>query len=109
MLRSAFFAPGHDARRWLSGWYPATLRMQHAAAQAVPLAIYWACGDAPMLEIFGALDPFKPPAFWHELRDQFGDRVTSVVIDNASHALFPEQPDRIAQALLPFLARQPIT
>ena len=57
-LRRAFFAPGHDARPWLARWYPATLRMQHEAAQAVPLSVYWACGQAPMLEVFDALDPF---------------------------------------------------
>ncbi len=105
VLQQAFFAPGHDARPWLAGWYPATLMMQHEAAQAVPLCAYWACGRAPMLEVFGACDPFKPQPSWQELRDDFGDRVTSVRIDDASHALFPEQPDRVAQAILPFLAR----
>ena len=104
-LRRAFFAPGHDARPWLAGWYPETLQMQHAASQAVPPSAYWACGRAPMLEMFGALDPFKPQACWQELRDRFGDRVTSVVIDDASHALFPEQPDRVAEAVLPWLAK----
>ena len=58
-----------------------------------------------MLEVFGALDPVKPQADWRELSDAFGDRVTSVRIEDASHALFPEQPDRVAQAVLPFLAR----
>ncbi len=105
VLRKAFFAPGHDASIWLAGWYPGTLKMQHEAAQAVPLAAYWGCGRAPMLEVFGALDPFKPRAYWQELGDQFGDRVTSVMIDDASHALFPEQPDRVAQAVLPWLVR----
>ena len=103
VLRRAFFAPGHDARPWLAGWYPQTLRMQHEAAQAVPPSAYWACGRAPMLEVFGAADPFKPKAFWQELRDEFGDRVQSVVIDNASHALFPEQPAKVAEAVLPWL------
>ena len=103
-LRKAFFAPSHDARPWLAGWYPATLRMQHEAAQAVPPSIYWACGRASMLEVFGALDPFKPSAYWHELQEQFGERVTSVMIEDASHALFPEQPDKVAQAMLPWLA-----
>ena len=104
-LRRAFFAPGHDARPWLAGWRPATLQMQRQAAEAVPLSAYWACGRAPMLEMFGAHDPFKPRAYWQELRDGFGERVTSVVIEDASHALFPEQPRRVAEALLPFLAR----
>ncbi len=103
-LREAFFAPDRDARIWLEGWYPETLTMQHAAVQAVALADYWACGGVPLLELIGARDPFKPKAYWNELRDQFGDRVTTVVID-ASHALFPEQPDMVADAVLPWLAR----
>ena len=102
-LRRGFFAPGHDARPWLAGWYPETLKMQHEAAQAVPLSAYWDCGRAPMLEVFGAVDPFKPKAFWQELRDNFGDRVEFVVIDDASHALFPEQPVKVAEAVLPWL------
>lgn len=104
-LRHAFFAPGHNARIWLTGWYPATLQMQRGAAQAVPRSEYWACGRAPMLEIFGAHDPFKPKMYWQELRDEFGDRVTSVMIEDAAHALFPEQPQRVANAVLPWLAR----
>ena len=105
VLQKAFFAPGHDARSWLAGWYPETLKMQHEAAKAVPLSAYWACGRAPMLEVFGTLDPFKPKAYWHELGDQFGDRVTSIRIEDASHALFPEQPDRVAEAVLSWLSR----
>ena len=103
VLQRAFFAPGHDARPWLAGWYPETLRMQHEAAQAVPVSAYRACEHAPMPEVFGAHDPFKLKAFWQELRDDFGSRVKSVVIDGASHALFPEQPDRLADAVLPWL------
>jgi len=30
-LELAFFAPGHDPSSWLTGWYPRTLAMQHAA------------------------------------------------------------------------------
>ncbi len=103
VLRRAFFAPGHDSRPWLAGWHPATLRMQHEAAQAVPLATYRRCGQAPMLEVFGAVDPFKPRTSWEELREDFGTRITSAVIEDASHALFPEQPDRVTEAILPFL------
>ena len=104
-LQKAFFAPNHDAQIWLEGWYPETLKMQHAAAQAVPRSAYWACGSVPLLEIFGEYDPFKPKAYWQELHGQFGNRVSSMVIEDASHALFPEQPDRIAGAVLPWLFR----
>jgi pimeloyl-ACP methyl ester carboxylesterase len=104
-LRKAFFAPRHDASLWLDGWYPATLKMQHAAAQTVPPSEYWACGDVPLLELIGADDPWKPKQYWDELHSEFGKRVTTAVIQDASHALFPEQPGAIADAVLPWAAR----
>ena len=59
VLREAFFAPGHDAGIWLSGWYPATLKMQHEAARAVPASAYWSCGHAPMLRSFRRTRPVQ--------------------------------------------------
>ena len=99
-LRKAFFAPNHDASLWLDGWYPETLAMQRAAVGAVALSEYWPCGSVPLLEIIAAHDAFKPKEYWPELRGQFGDRVTSMVIDDAGHALFPEQPKAAADAIL---------
>jgi pimeloyl-ACP methyl ester carboxylesterase len=101
-LHMAFFAPSHDARAWLDGWYPATLKMQRGAAQTVSRSDYWSCGNVPLLELIGAYDPWKPKQYWNELRSEFGDRVTTVIIENASHALFPEQPDALADAVLPW-------
>ena len=60
-----------------------------------------ACGLAPTLGVSGALDPSRPQAHWHEPSDQLGSRVTSVRIAEASHAFLPEQPDRVAEAVLP--------
>ena len=99
-LRLAFFAPGHDPRPWLDGWYPDTLAMQQDAVQATNLEPYWLGGAAPILELIPRLDPFKPQPLWSELSDKLGDRATTVIIDNASHALFPEQPDKVAEAVL---------
>jgi pimeloyl-ACP methyl ester carboxylesterase len=102
-LRLAFFAPGHDASIWLSGWYPQTLAMQHAAVLHANLNRYWGAGDAPILEIIAALDPFHPEDQWDDLRKQLGDRVTSVVVEGASHALFPEQPAAVADEVIGYL------
>ena len=104
-LRRVFFAPGHDATPWLDGWSTATLAMQGAAVAAVPVPEYWAGGEVPVLELIAADDPFMPSDRRQDLHDQFPDRVTSVVIDDAAHALFPEQPDAVAAAVLPWLAR----
>lgn len=103
-LRKAFFAPGHDPSAWLTGWYPETLQMEVAAGKTVPVAEYEACGDVPLLELIPACDPFKAKPFWHELRERYPGRVTSVVIEDAGHALFPEQPGAVADAVLPWLA-----
>ena len=104
-LRQTFLRSGHNARPWLASWHPATLRMQREAAHAVPLSADWACGHAPMLEVFGDPNPFNPQAYWQELQKQFGDRVTSVVVNDASHALFPNSCAQVERAILPFLAR----
>jgi pimeloyl-ACP methyl ester carboxylesterase len=104
-LRLAFFAPGHDASIWLTGWYPQTLQMQVASitADGVNLTRYWAAGTAPVFEIIAALDPFHPADQWGDLRARLGSRVTSTVIEDASHALFPEQPAAVASAVISYL------
>jgi pimeloyl-ACP methyl ester carboxylesterase len=99
-LRLAFFAPGHDPRPWLEGWYPETLAMQRRAIKGADAEPYWSAGSVPILEIIPRFDAFKPQAFWSELHDKLGARATTVVIDDAAHALFPEQPDRVAEAIL---------
>lgn len=104
-LQLAFFKPGHDPRPWLDGWYPETLAAQHAAVEATDLEPYWACGTAPVLEINARFDPFKPQKLWSDMRDEFGSRVTMVVIDDASHALFPEQSGRVAAAVRDWIGR----
>jgi pimeloyl-ACP methyl ester carboxylesterase len=105
-LKLAFFAPGHDPSIWLTGWYPQTLRMQHASVAAAGMARlerYWGAGDAPVFEIIAALDPFHRQDQWGELRSAFGPRVTATVIEDASHALFPEQPAAVAGAVIDYL------
>lgn len=99
-LRKGFFAPSHDPRVWLEGWYPDTMRMQVSSATTVPAGKYWAAGSAPILEIIPEVDPFKPPQYWGELRNELGDRVTTEIVSNASHALFPEQPDDVCNVVM---------
>ena len=104
-LRKAFFAPNHDPSIWLKGWYPATLKMQQDAVKRSGLRESWACGNVPLLQIIAEYDPFIPKPFWHEMREQFGDRVTVSILKDASHALFPEQPAAVAEAMLPWAAK----
>jgi pimeloyl-ACP methyl ester carboxylesterase len=110
-LRLAFFAPGHDPSAWLTGWYPRTLAMQHASVTAAGATLkrYWTAGTAPVLEIIAALDPFHQKKEWADLRSELGSRVTTTVIEDASHALFPEQPAAVAQAVISYLKKLPHT
>ena len=108
-LRLAFFAPGHDARQWLTGWYPATLQMQSDSREkaGVKQSDWWGAGTAPLLELIPAEDPFKPRDKWGEMRQSYGDRVQTVVIPDASHALFPEQPKAVADAVIAWVKTLP--
>lgn len=90
--RLAFFAPDHDPSARLNDWYPQTLAMRHAALTGVDLGRYWRAGSAPGLELIAELDPLHQKRQWGDLRAECGDRVTTTLIEHASHALLPEQP-----------------
>ena len=98
-LRFGFFAPGNDPTVWLKGWHPEIRDAQRAAAAAVKQEEWWSGGTAPLLDLQAANDPFKPEAKRNEMKDEFGSRVTVMVIPNASHALIPEQPKAVVEAL----------
>jgi pimeloyl-ACP methyl ester carboxylesterase len=99
-LRVAFFAPGHDPSSWLGNWHPRASKSQRAASAATPQADWWTAGHAPVLDIQAELDPWRPQTTRNGISDDLGaDRVTIVVIPNASHALIPEQPDAVVRAV----------
>lgn len=41
------------------------------------------------------------------MKDEFGERVTIMVIPNASHALIPEQPKAVVEALATWIKKLP--
>ena len=106
-LRQAFFAPGNDASVWLKGWYPDVDEAQFAAGRATKQSEWWPGGTVPLLDLQGALDPFKPRAVVNEIKQEFGERATIVVIPNASHALIPEQPQAVVEAIVAWIGRLP--
>ncbi len=99
-LRFALFAPGNDPTVWLDGWHPQLREPQRAAAAAVKQSDWWSAGVAPLLDLQAEGDPFKPPEKRNEMKDEFGGRVTIAVIPGASHALIPEQPKAVVEALI---------
>lgn len=98
-LRLGFFAPGNDPTEWLEGWILPVFQIGGQARLATPVAEWWAAGSAPILEIQAEDDPFKPAEAQNELKDAFGPRVTIARIPDASHALFPEQPQAVVAAI----------
>ncbi|MGA8330817.1 MAG: alpha/beta fold hydrolase [Mycobacterium sp.] len=103
-LRLAFFAPGHDPSGWLAGWYADTLAMQIDCVHHADVDRYRGAGTAPVFEIIAALDPFHRRDEWDDLRRRYSNRVTTTVIADASHALFPERPPAVASAITTYLA-----
>ena len=43
----------------------------------------------------------------NEMREEFGERVSVVVIPDASHALMPEQPAAVTAAILAWIGKLP--
>ena len=101
-LQFAFFAPGHDPRAWLTGWHPETEKMENAASRATPVDDWFAAGTARILDLQAENDAVAPRKFATVLKAALGDRVTVVVIPNAGHALVPEQPEAMANAIAAF-------
>ena len=105
-LRQAFFAPGHDPSGWLDGWHPAVTAAQRAATAAAPRAEWRTAGRAPVLDVQAAADPWRPAGTENDFRDDLGaGRVTVVVIAEASHALIPEQPAALVDAVVDWARR----
>ncbi|MDQ0621024.1 alpha/beta fold hydrolase [Paraburkholderia graminis] len=98
-LQQAFFAPGHDPGAWLNGWYPATHEAEAHARDVTPVDAYFAGGTVPILDLEGQYDAVVVP---NVFKTMLGDRVTVEVVPNAGHAMAPEQPFAMSQAIARF-------
>ncbi|MCG6885202.1 MAG: alpha/beta hydrolase [Silicimonas sp.] len=103
-LRMAFFAEGHDPRPWLKGWSGKVVLAQRAAKTLTDQDSWWGSGSAPVLDIVGKQDPFRPPEAREFYVDLLAPRVTLRLVDDASHALPDEQPEQVAQLMLEWIA-----
>jgi pimeloyl-ACP methyl ester carboxylesterase len=101
-LRFAFFAPGNDPTPWLKGWHPEVLAAQRIAGDRTSRQADYAGGSAPILYLQPGGDPLAHVEDAHEFKRALGDRVTVIIIDNASHAAIEEQPETISRALIDF-------
>ncbi|MEM1132158.1 MAG: alpha/beta hydrolase [Pseudomonadota bacterium] len=106
-IRYAFFAgtnrvPDH----WQRGWHIATAQLQGRAVELTNADDWWLAGDEPILVVQGEADTIAPveDAGQALVNDAEG-RAEMVVVENAGHALLPEQPDAVETAVLEFLAK----
>jgi len=107
-LQQAFFAPANTAPDyWLSGWYPrAGLAQGHATANT-PASGWSAGGGVPML----ILQPDHDAAAAEgaaALLLRFPERVRVIDLPGAGHAILPEQPQRVRDAILQHLEHRGI-
>lgn len=99
-LRKAFFAPGHDPSVWLDGWFPAAHDAQGRAREMTPIDDYFSGGtSAPILDLQAEYDAVVVP---NVMKPMLGDRVTVQVIRDAGHAMAPEQPLAMSNAIAAF-------
>ena len=101
-LRYAFFAPGNDPSAWLGGWHPQVLAAQRVAGDRTSRQEDFAGGRAPILYLQPTHDPLAHGHHAQEYRALLGDRMTIVMIPQASHAAIAEQPDFISDAVIGF-------
>jgi len=102
-LRRAFFAPGHDPSVWLDGWSEQAHDAQSHARRITPVDDYFSAGTrVPILDLQAEHDAVVIPDV---MRPYLGDRVIVKVIKDAGHAMAPEQPKAMAEAIAQF-ARQ---
>ncbi len=104
-VATAFFAPGRPVPpSWASGWWPEAAAAQGRAARSTPWEEWWVPPEpVPVLAVVGRQDRISPPANAEELVAQVGERGRLVMVDDAGHALLPEQPDRLAEAVTGWL------
>lgn len=102
-IATAFFAPGNDPRVWLDGWYPTTKAAQQRALIDSDWQAWWFANEAPLLIVQGLQDRTAPPANGRLLAEERRAPTTLVEVDGAGHALLPERPNEVAEAVVRFL------
>lgn len=106
-LRFCMFAPGNDPSSWLSGWYP-QWRTSYQQAGRVPSKDQWyGQTHAPLLDLQGAQDVWRPRQTRMDLVRLLGAQVQVREINQAGHALVPEQPVAVANAIVDWIAHLP--
>lgn len=101
-VRDSFFAALEPPASWVDGWYPEVAQRQSAAVAATEFAVYAVGGRAPALVVQGLDDVLAPPVnAWNLVARRPDTRV--VGLPACGHAILPEQPVAVRDAVLSFL------
>jgi pimeloyl-ACP methyl ester carboxylesterase len=99
-LQACMFAPGNDASVWLTGWYPQWRTAYRQASQSPARALWYGHTHAPLLDLQGAEDVWRPPPTKGELTGLLGSKAVARLVPRAGHAMVPEQPEAVAGEVL---------
>ncbi|EWZ48942.1 hypothetical protein FOZG_04408 [Fusarium oxysporum Fo47] len=100
-LRAAFFGPDSNPRLWLDGWNEAAHKAQARARMCTPVDKYFSAGETvPILDLQAEHDAVVVKDV---MKPCLGDRVEVQVIKGAGHAMAPEQPEAMANAIISFV------
>ena len=84
--------------------WPEAVAAHSKANQLTLLSEWWNGGQATMLVIQGLDDLIALPENGQILKNQFGERVRLINIENAGHYMHAEQPKTIANSIIAFLS-----
>ena len=106
-VRYAFFADGNEIPDyWKRGWHRKTAMAQAKSVANSANDNSWHCaGGVPMLIVQPMQDRIAPIENAYALKQKCPQEVKIVEVQNAGHALLPEQPEAVAEAVLDFLAK----
>ena len=104
----SLFSPATNPDVILASWKNRKTWTKAAVAHGstnwrTPIEDWWSGGEAPMLVIQGLDDLIAPPANGRALRNDFGERVKLIELENAGHSLTYEHPEVIAKEIVSFL------
>jgi pimeloyl-ACP methyl ester carboxylesterase len=101
-VRRAFFAPGNDIGAWREGWHGELAQLQGTAVRATLFEDFALGGTAPGLIVQGLNDRIAPPQnAWNLVKRRPNTRVVGLA--HCGHAILPEQPRAVRDALVSFL------
>ncbi|KAJ0305572.1 uncharacterized protein N0V96_011356 [Colletotrichum fioriniae] len=101
-LELGYFAPGHNASLWLTGWFPEAM----GSVTGAPTSTTIGSNTTQILDIIATLDPWRREDQWNYTTGLVGSRSTVVFVEDASHALFPENLQGVVDVMVPWLETQ---